>query len=191
MAIARYRNFNTLKICKITVTKNRATRCVTGTLKHVISSVARAGCIALLWSGGHRTGGQFLRPRSDNRSQHIKFLWRPWIFLPPLWPMTPTRIPLQDVGGWPKNPKTYKSAVDFLTKVFSDSDVIIADDIRYDVSILPFDIVAKAIHRKEKQEIGQQRNWQTKRNHFDWLIGHTVHFSLGKYMEHWDPQNTQ
>ena len=44
---------------------------VTGTLKHVKSSVARSGGIVLWWSSGYGAGGQFLRPGFDPRSQHI------------------------------------------------------------------------------------------------------------------------
>ena len=65
---------------------------VTGTLKHVKSSVARSGGIVLRWSSGCGAGGQFLRPEFDPRSRHI--FWRPWIFLSPLWPRTPTAFPL-------------------------------------------------------------------------------------------------
>ena len=77
---------------------------VTGTLKHVKSSVARSGGIVLRWSSGYGAGGQFLRPGFDPRSRHI--FWRPWIFLSPLWPLTPTGFPLhapktlrKDKGG--------------------------------------------------------------------------------------------
>ena len=49
---------------------------VTGTLKHVKSSVARSGRIVLRWSSGYGTGGQFLRPGFDPRSRHI--FWHPW-----------------------------------------------------------------------------------------------------------------
>ena len=66
--------------------------CVTGTLKHVKSSVARSGGIVLRWCSGYGAGGQFLRPEFDPRSRHI--FWRPWIFLSPLWPRTPTGFPL-------------------------------------------------------------------------------------------------
>ena len=66
---------------------------VTGTLKHVKSSVARSGDIVLRWSSGYGAGGQFLRPEFDPRSRHI--FWRPWIFLSPLWPRIPTGFPLQ------------------------------------------------------------------------------------------------
>ena len=38
---------------------------VTGTLKHVKSSVARSGGIVLWWSSGYGAGGQFLRPGFD------------------------------------------------------------------------------------------------------------------------------
>ena len=41
---------------------------VTGTLKHVKSSVARSGGIVLRWSSA---GGQFLRPGFDPLSRHI------------------------------------------------------------------------------------------------------------------------
>ena len=44
---------------------------VTGTLKHVKSSVARSGGIVLRWSSGYGAGGQFLRPGFDPRSRHI------------------------------------------------------------------------------------------------------------------------
>ena len=65
---------------------------VTGTLKHLKSSVARSGGIMLRWSHGYGAGGQFLRPGFDPRSRHI--FWRPWIFLSPLWSWTPTGFPL-------------------------------------------------------------------------------------------------
>ena len=44
---------------------------VTGTLKHVKSSVARSGGIVLRWSSGYGAGGQFLRPEFDPPSRHI------------------------------------------------------------------------------------------------------------------------
>ena len=44
---------------------------VTGTLKHVKSSVARSGGIVLRWSSGYGAGGQILRPGFDPRSRHI------------------------------------------------------------------------------------------------------------------------
>ena len=44
---------------------------VTGTLKHVKSSVARSGGIVLRWSCDYGAGSQFLRPRFDPRSRHI------------------------------------------------------------------------------------------------------------------------
>ena len=45
---------------------------VTGTLKHVKSSVARSGGIVLRWSSGYGAGGQWvLRPEFDPRSRHI------------------------------------------------------------------------------------------------------------------------
>ena len=44
---------------------------VTGTLKHVKSSVARSGGIVLRWSSGYGAGGQFLRPGLDPRSRQI------------------------------------------------------------------------------------------------------------------------
>ena len=44
---------------------------VTGTLKHVKSSVARSGGIVLRWSSGYGAGGQILRPGFDSRSRHI------------------------------------------------------------------------------------------------------------------------
>ena len=70
---------------------------VTGTLKHVKSSVARSGGIVLRLSSGYGAGGHFLRPGFDPRSRHI--FWRPWIFLSPLWPLTPTGFPLQWRSG--------------------------------------------------------------------------------------------
>ena len=46
---------------------------VTGTLKHVKSSVARSGGIVLRWSSGYGAGGQILqlRPGFDPWSRHI------------------------------------------------------------------------------------------------------------------------
>ena len=44
---------------------------VTGTLKHVKSSVARSGGIVLSLSSGYGTVGHFLRPEFDPRSRHI------------------------------------------------------------------------------------------------------------------------
>ena len=44
---------------------------VTGTLKHVKSSVARSGGVVLRWSSGYGAGGQFLRPGLDHRSRQI------------------------------------------------------------------------------------------------------------------------
>ena len=68
---------------------------VTGTLKQVKSSVARAGWIVLPWSGNYGAEGLFLRPGLDSRSEHN--FWRPWTFLSPFWPRTPTGYPLQTV----------------------------------------------------------------------------------------------
>ena len=56
-------------------------------------SVARSGGIVLRWSGGYGAGGWILRPGFDPWSRHI--FWRPWIFLSPLWPRTPTGFPSQ------------------------------------------------------------------------------------------------
>ena len=44
---------------------------VTGTLKHIESSVAQSGGIVLRWSSGYGAGGQFLTPGFDPRSRHI------------------------------------------------------------------------------------------------------------------------
>ena len=65
---------------------------VTRTLKHVKSSVVRAGGIVVRWSCGYGAGGEFLRPGFDPQSRHI--FWRPRIYLSPLWPLTPTGFPL-------------------------------------------------------------------------------------------------
>ena len=69
---------------------------VTGTMKHVKSSVARTGSIVLRWSSGYGTGGQFLRPGFNPRSRDI--FWWSWIFPSRLWPLTPTGNPLQIVN---------------------------------------------------------------------------------------------
>ena len=58
---------------------------VTGTLKHVKSSVAPSGGIVLRWSSGYGAGGQFLRPgvRSPVATHFLTSLNRPVSSLAP------------------------------------------------------------------------------------------------------------